>query len=83
LSEDTLRQLGRPNRYGIVTVATAQDPKKARRKKGPRIWIEASRLEQKAVRVVAKHKGYARGYILRMHSLNDILEMYRQLTDGK
>lgn len=64
-----------------MSVATAQVPKKGPRKRGPRIWADCSRLEQKAVRVVAKHKGYARGQILRRHSLDEIMAMYRQLTD--
>lgn len=63
-----------------MAVATAQGPKKTPKKRGPRIWADCSRLEQKAVRVVAKHYGYARGQILRRHSLDEILELYRKLT---
>ena len=66
-----------------MAVATAQGPKKTPRKRGPRIWIEATRLEQKAVRAVARAEGLARGAILRRYSLDQILAKYEALTNGK
>lgn len=66
-----------------MSVATAQDPKKTAQKRGPRLWVSCSQAERKAAHVVAKHHGYARGELLRRHSLNDILALYQQLTSAK
>ena len=62
---------------------TAQGPKERRTRGAGRIWLRVTRFEQQAVRAVAKAEGLARGEILRRYSLNDVLAMYRQLTEGK
>jgi hypothetical protein len=66
-----------------VATGIAQGPKKRRRTGTGRIWLRVTRLEQQAVRAVARAEGLARGAILRRYSLDQILTKYEQLTNGK
>lgn len=66
-----------------MAVATAQGPKERRNRRAARIVIRATRLEKQAVRVVAQQKGMDQGELLRRFLLSQVLEMYRQFTEGK
>lgn len=69
-----------------MSVQATQAPQRARKwpKKGPRLWVEVTKDEARKARIVARHEGLARGWMLRKYSLHQLLAMYEQLVgDGK